>query len=664
MRRLQPALLLLASSFGACHTVLPQQPEELDLWDDAAAGVRDPELADLAADYWEAHLAAHPIAATYLGDARYGGELPRTDPRSQELRRDELVLLQRRLEEVDQRLLGEGDRVTHELLAEELEKDLVAIDLDLGSFTVDPLGGLHVAFLNLAHAQPQRTPRDRDRLLRRWRGFAGALRQTERDLRRGKLAGRLPVESAVVKTIQQIEEILATPPMDCPLVTTTTGGGRWVELSPTGSVAEIAHEHLGDARFQRELRLLNPHLQDGDRLAIGTRVLIPATDDPLSPAERGELLYGALIAVETGFYPALASYRSFLRDDILLAARPDETPGLVHVPGGAAAYRALVRSHTSLPADECDPQAIHDFGLAEVARIRAEMAEIGARVLGTSDVATIQSRLRHDPALHFETREEVQLAAEEALARATAAMDRWFGIVPEAPCEVVRIAPHEERDTTIAYYREPSADGRTPGRYFINTYAPETRPRYEAEVLAYHEAIPGHHLQIAIAQERSDLPRFRRHLGSTAFVEGWALYSERLSDEMGLYSGDLDRLGVLSFDAWRASRLVVDTGIHALGWSRDEAIAYLYDNTLLARNNVENEVDRYIAWPGQALAYKLGQREILELRAVAQDTLGPRFDAREFHDRVLENGAVSLSVLRGIIGRWLGVDVSNPRVMG
>ena len=218
---------------------------------------------------------------------------------------------------------------------------------------------------------------------------------------------------------------------------------------------------------------------------------------------------------------------------------------------------------------------------------------------------------------------------------------------------VKRVEGYEEKDTTIAYYRQPTVDGSRPGTYYINTYAPTTRPRYEAEVLAFHESVPGHHTQIALAMEMTGLPEFRKHLGPTAFVEGWALYTERLTDEMGLYSGDLDRMGTLSFDAWRASRLVVDTGIHVKGWSRQQAIQYMLDNTALARNNIENEVDRYIGWPGQALAYKLGQREIFQLRHEAEAALGPRFDIRGFHDRILANGAISLPVLRDQIQEWI-----------
>jgi uncharacterized protein (DUF885 family) len=215
---------------------------------------------------------------------------------------------------------------------------------------------------------------------------------------------------------------------------------------------------------------------------------------------------------------------------------------------------------------------------------------------------------------------------------------------------VKRIEEHEEKFSTIAYYRTPAADGSRPGTYFINTYAPDTRPRYEAEALAFHEAVPGHHTQLAFAQELTGVPEFRKHTGPTAFVEGWALYTERLADEMGLYSGDLDRIGMLSFDAWRACRLVVDTGLHEFSWSRSRAIEYMLANTALAANNIENEVDRYIAWPGQATAYKTGQLEILRLRARARERLGASFDIRKFHDVVLGAGAVALETLGEIVG--------------
>jgi uncharacterized protein (DUF885 family) len=340
-----------------------------------------------------------------------------------------------------------------------------------------------------------------------------------------------------------------------------------------------------------------------------------------------------------------------LADEVLPVARPDEKPGLVHVTGGMEAYDLLIRYHTSLALTAED---LHRTGLREVERIDAEFADLGARLLGTGGVGEALARLRDDPSLHFGTREEIREVAERSLDRAREALPPWFGILPQAPCVVVPMGPHEEEHGTIAYYRQPAPDGSRPGQYYVNLSAPETRPRYEAEALAFHESIPGHHLQIAIGQELGGLPEFRRHLGPTAFFEGWGLYTERLAGEMGLYSGDMDRFGILSFDAWRACRLVVDTGMHALGWSRDRAIAFMREHTALGANNVANEIDRYIVWPGQALAYKTGQLELLRLREEAAAAIGPAFDIRAFHDAVLGNGAIPLETLRDVVRRRMG----------
>ena len=282
-----------------------------------------------------------------------------------------------------------------------------------------------------------------------------------------------------------------------------------------------------------------------------------------------------------------------------------------------------------------------------------EFVELGARLLGTDGLAETLRTLREDPALHFATREEIEASARASLERANAAIGDWFGRLPKAPCEVVVMPAHEEKHSTIAYYRDPAADGSRPGQYYINTYAPETRPRYEAETLAFHESVPGHHLQLAIMQEVTELPAFRRFNGSTAYIEGWGLYTERLSEEMGLLSSETDRFGVLSFDAWRAARLVVDTGMHALGWTRQQAIDFMVEHTALGENNIANEVDRYISYAGQALAYKLGQLELLRLRSEARERQGDRFDIKRFHDAVLEQGALPLPVLRAVVERTL-----------
>jgi uncharacterized protein (DUF885 family) len=654
------AAVLLSSSLllalSACETIqplLPPPPEELDLWRDSAAGVSNPDLAALCTDLWQAELRHDPFQATYLGDPRWHGKVPDTSLEGRVAWQGRLRGFLERLRLVELGTLAGGDRLTAELMRQELEKALARSQLGLEEWVVDPIEGPHVRILNLAGVQPHASEREREQLVERWESFASYLRQEARNLERGRLDGKVASRTAVQKAIAQLDELLAQPVHLSPLLAAATGSSKWVELPPGGNVAALAHEHLGDAREQSVLIRLNRHLLEPERIAQGTQVLLPSAGDPLGTEERGEFVNDVLLAVEQGVYPALAGYRAELVDRILPAARDDEHPGLNYLPNGAGIYAKLIHEHTSLPPEECDPKAIHDYGLAEVKRIRVEIAQLGNKLFGTSKVAEIQDRLRNDPAMHFRTREEVAAKASEALARARGKLRGTFGLVPLAPCEVVPIPSYEEQDSTIAYYRQPSADGSRPGRYYVNTFAPETRPRYEAEVLAFHEAIPGHHLQIAIAQEREALPRFRRHLGSTAFVEGWALYTERLCDEMGLYSGDLDRMGVLSYDAWRASRLVVDTGLHHFGWSREQAIEYLFENTLLARNNVETEVDRYIAWPGQALAYKLGQRELLELREEARKVLGTAFRYPDFHDRVLENGAVTLPSLRGCVGAWL-----------
>ncbi len=383
---------------------------------------------------------------------------------------------------------------------------------------------------------------------------------------------------------------------------------------------------------------------------IGEVLARPDEDWPLmQPAESmPELRDRLLEVIRDGIRPALERYRQAVVEEIGPHARPDDRPGVMHLSGGRETYARLARAHTSL---DTSPEEVHQIGLAEIERIDAEFVDLGGRLLRTDGLAATLHALRSDPALHFTTREEIFDTAVRSLERANAAVPDWFGRLPKAPCEVVRMPAHEEKHSTIAYYRDPAADGSRPGQHYINTYAPETRPRYEAETLAFHESVPGHHLQLAIMQELEDLPDFRRFNGTTAFIEGWGLYTERLSEEMGLLSAEVNRFGVLSFDAWRASRLVVDTGIHALGWTRQQAIDFMTAHTALGENNIANEVDRYIAWPGQALAYKLGQLEILRLRSEASERQGDRFDIKRFHDVVLGSGALPLPVLRQVVER-------------
>ncbi|GGM61672.1 hypothetical protein GCM10007977_073930 [Dactylosporangium sucinum] len=366
----------------------------------------------------------------------------------------------------------------------------------------------------------------------------------------------------------------------------------------------------------------------------------PLQRDPL--VRRDSVRAEATAVVDATVRPALARFRAVLADELLPVARPGEQAGVGHVPGGGDGYLALVQQYTTTGFG---PEAIHRRGLDLVARLREEFAERGGRALGTTDVAEVLGRLRDDPALRFAAGAEIVGAVTDALRRAEEAVPDWFAGYDIAPCTVREMDPAEAENSVLGYYLAPSADGMRPGTHVINTYRPDLRPRFEYEALAFHESVPGHHLQIAVAQSRADLPRFRRFAYFDAHGEGWGLYAERLSDEMGLYTSELSRLGMVSFDAWRACRLVVDTGVHHLGWSRDRAVAYMRDNTALSETNIANEVDRYIAMPGQALAYMIGRLRIDELRERTRGSL----DVRAFHHEVLAHGPLPLDVLEELV---------------
>jgi len=557
----------------------------------------------LARDYWDLVLAADPVNATAIGERSFDHRLRDISPEALDKLAGAYRAILDQAERLDPDALTQAGRITLTCLRFQLRSDLARLASGLHTWTVDPLGGPQVGLMNIPAIQTLTGPESGRAMVARWQAMGPYLDQHVANLRRGLAEGKVAGRDAVLRVVGQIDEAEAKPVED------------WALLAP--------------------LRAIPESWPEADRRAFAEGLRAAVTDE---------------------VRPALLRYRDFLKAEILPQARDQAKAGILHTPGGEAAYRDLVLVHTSL---DYPPEDIHRIGLEEVERINDETRALGTKVLGTGDLEEIHRRLRGDPALHFKTRDEVAEKAEEALRRAEAAVPGWFGIRHRAPCRVLRMEPHEEKHSTIAYYLQPSVDGSRPGSYYINTYAPETRPRYEAEALAFHEAVPGHHLQIAVMQEVEGLPEFRKHEGVTAYIEGWALYTERLADEMGLYSGDLDRMGMLSFDSWRACRLVVDTGLHVLGWSRQQAIDFMLANSSLAENNIVNEVDRYITWPGQALAYKLGQREIFRLRGRAESALGPRFDIKAFHDIVLSPGAVDLGTLREIVGGWMGEDEGN-----
>ena len=433
-------------------------------------------------------------------------------------------------------------------------------------------------------------------------------------------------------------------------VTTPEAASRYLSrLSKIGATFDaLGQRYLAEAADGRTPTAVG--VDHAIRQVEGYLALPVSEDALLRPGRHAEATVQetATAHVADTIRPAMQRLAELLRRE--LASRPDDRVGIREIPGGEAGYLAAVARHTTTTLS---PEEIHAIGLAELDELAGLWSQIGQETLGESDFAAIAARMRDDPALRFRTRQEIIAVVQDALDRAEAARDAYFEHYDIPGCVIEEINPIDADNSAMAYYRPPSIDGSRPGAHCLLTTNPGERYRYEYQALAFHESVPGHHLQLATAQTL-DIPRYRRHIDAElcAFNEGWGLYAERLADEIGLYSSGVARLGMLSFAALRACRLVVDTGMHHLGWSRQQAIDFMYTHTATTHVNVRNEVDRYIAWPGQALAYVTGKREIVRLRERAQHALGPQFDLRRFHHAVLRNGAIPLTLLDDEIERW------------
>jgi uncharacterized protein (DUF885 family) len=596
--QLRPFVLLLASACASHHE--PEAaavPTPSASSQNPAAGVDDAGLRKLLEDHWDGLMRRSPVWATTLGDHRFDDQLGDNSKAGVLEGRTWRDGLLQRAQALPAATMTARDRVTLSLFEEGLARDKATDVCEFEQWTVSARDNPMVDWNRLPEDHPVETVADGRNLIARYRAIPTYIDNALALLRDGMANGRVATHESVRRTIEQLDQTLAEP-LD-----------GWPLLDP----------------------LKEPHAD-------------------WSASDREQFAVDLRAAVKNDVARGYARYRDALRDEVLPKARPEEHAGMVWLPQGNACYAATARLHTTT---DRTAEQIHELGIQENARIDGEIQALGEKIFGTRDLGAILARLRTDKSLYFQSADEVRTAAEQALADAKAKIPEWFGILPKADCIVKPVPDYEAPFTTIAYYEPPAPDVDRPGQYNVNLYAPETRPRFEARVLAYHESIPGHHLQIAIAQEQTDLPAFRRHEGFTAFVEGWGLYSEVLAEEMGLYPTPLDQMGRLSFDAWRASRLVVDTGIHAQGWTREQAEQYMLAHTAITPENITNEVDRYISWPGQALAYKIGQLEILALRKEAQAKLGSAFDPKAFHDAVLAQGAVSLPVLRAQVEAWM-----------
>lgn len=575
----------------ALPAVVAQGPE------DAAIGVSDARLAALIRDHWDDTLTRSPVFASQSGDRRFHERLADPSVEAAEAGRVARDAFLRRAVSIDRAGLSAVDQGHLDAFVSMLEREAAVDACRFETWAFSPTANPIVRYNRLPHAHVLERPDDLPALLARYRAIPGAIDAEIAAYRQGLSEGRVVTRTTARAVETQAEDQLAAP---------TVG---WSLLDLEGPALRAADPAVTEA-FRREARGI----------------------------------------VEREIAPAYARWRDFVRDEVLPAARSDDHPGVGSLPDGARCYRGAIAQHVTAPLD---PAALHQAGLDHLVAIHDRMRTVGARAFGTDDLAEILLRLRTDPSLRYPDAAAITVAAEASLARAQAESPRWFGRLPRTPCVVHEIPATEAPYATIAYYMPPHPDGSRPGAYYVNTSSAATRPAYEAAVLAFHESVPGHHLQIALAQEEPLQPAFRRDVGANVFVEGWGLYAETLAEEAGLYTTDLDTLGRLSFAAWRASRLVVDTGLHDQGWSRAQAEAFLRDNTALADENVRNEVDRYIGWPGQALSYKVGEQAILALRAEAQRDLGAQFTLPAFHDALLRGGPVPLPMMEARVRAWI-----------
>ncbi len=539
-------------------------------------------------------LREYPSFATFVGDHRFDDLIEDLSAAGEQRLRRTLSGIRERVEAVDQAGLETNDTVTLALLESELSNAISDIDNNLVELASDQMQGVHAGLLHLAAHTNAPDADSATKLVTRYSRFGEMLMQGVDRFRDGLAKGRTPARVNIERSLRQLDGYLESP----------------IDSDPFATMQSI--EWDGEAEWRESLREV----------------------------------------VETTVRPGFAEYREVLATELLPVARPNEKPGLCWIPDGEALYDTLISIHTSL---SISANEVHEIGMAELTeQLPARIGPIGQRLFGSSDPRAIVERLRSDANLRYDSSDEIMAKAELCVAHATKSADGWFGRLPDAECIVTPIPDFLADDSPAAFYFPPAADGSRPGTYFVNLANPGDKARYESETIAFHEAIPGHHLQVALAAELEDIPAFRRHsTANTAYVEGWGLYAEHLADEMGMFTGDLDRIGMVGADAWRAARLVVDTGIHALGWSREQGIDFMTEWVPMSVDEMAIEVDRYIGMPAQALSYKIGHREISALRTKAESELGDRFDIKSFHDSVLGSGAVTLPILGTLIDDYI-----------
>jgi uncharacterized protein (DUF885 family) len=553
------------------------------------------DLHALFDEEWDFRMHEFPVFATDNGDHRFNDRLESVSVEDEGRRARRSQEFLDRLRRIDREALSPADRINYDIFDRLLRDLLGEFEHRTYFLTITNRSGFHVSFARLPDRVPLGTVQDYENYIARLKAFHRYARQHIEIMREGIAEGY--VLPRVV--LEGYEDAITTHIVDDPT--------RSLLYAPFEAYPEGVSESDRDALTSR------------GRDAIGTSVV-----------------------------PGYSEFLQFMRDEYIPATR--ETIAARDLPGGEAFYEHRVLRYTTL---ETTPEEVHKRGESEVARIRAEMDVVIEEAGFEGTFAEFVEFLRTDDRFYVSSGEQLMKETAFVLKKMDGQLPSLFKTLPRMPYGIKPVPDFIAPKTTTAYYNRPAGDGTRAGYYYVNCYDLPSRPLYEVEALSLHEAVPGHHLQIALMQELEDVPMFRRFSGFTAFVEGWALYSERLGLETGFYQDPYSNFGRLTYEMWRALRLVVDTGMHYFGWTRQQAIDFMVANSALTVHNITTEVDRYIAWPGQAIAYKTGELKIRELRARAESELGEDFDVREFHDTVLLSGAVPLDVLEANVDAWI-----------
>jgi uncharacterized protein (DUF885 family) len=562
----------------------------------AQAGVepRRQQLLSLFDEEWEYELRSDPEFATALGDKRYNDRLSDHSPEFYQSDLEHTRQFLARFEAIDPTGFTQQDALSLMLMIRKLRQEIEGAQFKSWEMPVNQMGGPHLNLPDLVSLTSFNTVTDYENYVARLHQIPRVFVQVTANMRQGMKDGLMPPKYLLEKVAAETEDIAAT---------------------------------TGDA---------SPFAKPVKKFPAG-----------VPPADQKRLREAVLSAVNEQIVPAYQRFATFVRDEYARKGRTD--PGVWSLPDGAARYRFAIRriTTTDLTSDQ-----IHELGLKQIAETEAEMLAV-AHKLGLKDLASLNGHIKTGRRFYAKSGEQLLGLYTDHSRQMEAELPKLFRHLPKNRLSVVPMEAARSKNAVPADYTDGAADGSRPGRINVNEWNPEHRLLLNVEAIAYHEGVPGHHLQLSLAQELPDLPAFRRHAGYTAFVEGWALYAERLGQEVGRYQDPYSNYGRLENEMWRAIRLVIDTGVHEKHWTRDQMVDYFHRYTAMDEPNIQSEVDRYIAWPGQALAYKLGQLEILKLREEARQKLGSKFDLRAFHDEVLGNGALPLDVLDSEVKAWI-----------